>query len=252
MVVTEDADGSYKLVAGYRRLCAVRDILGWEAVYAVVIPEVDMKEEGKLTRIQISENVKRKDLTTGELAIEVGEYVYKQFIAIHGQMDRKQFINYLTKNGVFYGRVNRVKDENLKPFLLKVCSDFGFAWLKLVSLLWLWSADEKYRNKLLEAKNVEISHCTVAHSHGISPDEFVEKYVPKIESGLSARELNQLLKNEKSKKEKPKVAGEEKVLQKITNFSSAIKRSKYVKYNPELRRRIAEELRRLADELEGM
>jgi len=76
VVPSEDNPGKYELVAGHRRLEAVK-LLGKKSIEAVVYPKKPTDAEKHV--IQLHENVKRKDLNFAELAFAVGALVVKLF-----------------------------------------------------------------------------------------------------------------------------------------------------------------------------
>ncbi len=237
----------YKLLAGFRRFKAIKNILGEKLVRAYVIPHNLVIEKGKEI-LQYIENVQRVDLTIAEEAKVVGLrfktlYLERSLQSVFG--DIKEFL----RDNFYLWNFERI-DDRIKEIVTIVKSEFNLTQNRLVVLLYLWSQPEEVRKYLATRRNVNLSHYTELLRYGIYGEELVEMARLIEEKGLSVRELKALLRLKKQKRQSEEAQlMEEKIFLNLDKYFGKLVKNKTLRENKEMRLKIADYLVELAKKL---
>ncbi len=238
----------YRLLAGFRRFRAIKNILGEKLIRAYVIPHNLVIEKGKEI-LQYIENVQRVGLTIAEEAKVIGGrfkalYTERSYESIFGEL--KDFL----KDNFYLWNFERV-DDRIKELVTIVKSEFNITQNKLVVLLYLWCQDDEIRKYLSTLRNVGLSHYTELLRYGIYGEELLEIAKMIEEKNLSVRELKALLKLKKQKSQRETLSIEDKIFSDLNRYVSKLFKSKAIKDNSELRNKIADYLIDLANRIRG-
>lgn len=239
----------YRLLAGFRRYKAVKNILGEKLIRAYVIPQELVVEKGKEI-LQYIENIQRVGLTISEEAKVIGNR-FKALYCERGLEDSFGDVVDFLRDNFYLWNFERV-DERVKEIATVVKNEFNISQNKLVVSLYLWSQPEDVRKTLSSYRFLGVSHYTELLRFGVYGDELLE-YAKLIEErNLSVRELKALLKLKKVKRDTKKdLAPEQRIFDSLSRFISRITTNKAIKNNPEVRRRIADYLIEIALRLKG-
>ena len=242
-------DGKYEVIAGHRRLLAVRDVLGRDVVECRVL---DVRSDAEKTVVQISENVQREDLHPVELADAVGK-VAMELLGTRVPKEKSQEQQEDTKNRLCRLSLNllkypdRLSDEE-KAFVAKVMERCGVSRYQLAISLYLYMLPEEIK-KELTGLDVSLRHFRVMLEKQLEPEEVLNFARMAHEKGLSASALSVAIG---TKKRKPVPRGVERIYTQVRTFEQRMLKSKYVREIPEVRQRLKEELMRLVKMLEDM
>jgi len=258
VLVTELSDGRYRLEAGHRRFFAVRDVLGDDSIEVLVLKKEVSEDERR--EIQLYENLLREDLHPAEVALAIGpiaarvladtcsqgadEELCKKFQGLTEKEIVASFVSeagHLLSPDRFVGIVKKMWDN-----LLKELSGFGLGKSAIAVLVYLYAVMGDDAEELVDY-NFTISHLVRLYKHGVKDPEELKEILRLVhEKSLTVKELENHLRQQK--KELPK--GRERFLQKTTSFVRSIRRSRIVRKDPELRRKLVEMLKMLIEELE--
>ena len=265
-VVIEREDGNYELAAGLRRFLAMRDVLKRSTIPVIVLPPDRAKDK---QAIQLIENVYRKDLHPVEMARAVGELFmelwerYGQILPPRGgkaeNMEKgiekqgdttdQDHLQFLVKTE-YLRKVKRLDDAGLKIYseLRKMT---GMAGTTLGILLYLFVQGPEVLAKL-EGLNFSLKHCRVLMDNGFYGKDVVRWLEEVDRKGLTASELASRIAIEKARAEQASKSRVQKLLQRVYNFGTTIKRNKTIRESPEIRQKVKQYLVELVRELERL
>ena len=201
-VVVVREGGSYVLVAGERRLRAVKR-LGWASVPAIVISE---KDQQRIRLIQLIENVQRKDLSLVEKAEGIWDYFLYLWRAMGGTdapSVERLWLTFYYMNG---GKHDRIKGPlELYREVAKRCSEVvGLPPTSVLLHVLIAQLPQRCREFLYEAKNITATHLRVLIADR-KPEEWDEGFLKLLEEveekGLSRRRLERTVKRSRPKKD---------------------------------------------------
>ena len=242
--------GKYEIVAGHRRFLAIRDVLGRDAVECRVL---NIAGEPEKLAVQISENVQRENLHPVELADAVGR-VAKEILGTRVPKEKSQKQHILTESDLgklsldLLKHPDRLSDGD-KAFVAKVMEKCGVTKYQLAVSLYVFSLPEEVKVELSRL-DIGLGHLRVMAEKRLSPEEVLEYAKMVHEKGLSASELRKIIGVRKRSKTFPK--GVERVYAQIKGLEKRILKSRHVRENPEVRRRVKEELLSIVRELEEL
>ncbi len=250
ITVRKLSSGKYEIVAGHRRFLAIRDVLGRDAVECRVL---NIASEPEKIAVQISENVQRENLHPVELADAVGR-VAEEFLGTRVPKEKHQKQHVVTKNKLcklsidLLKHPDRLSDED-RAFVAKVMDRCGVTKYQLAVSLYVFSLPEEVKEKLSRL-DVGLGHLRVMAEKRLLPEEVVEYASVVHDKGLTASELKKAIGVRKRSRAVPK--GVERVYAQIKGLEKRILRSKHVRENPEVRRKVKEGLLSIVRELEGL
>ena len=259
VLVTETADGKYRLEAGHRRFFAVRDILKEDSIEVLVLKQNISKDERHI--IQLYENLVREDLHPAEIALALGPIAARVFAdtclqdgdgelckKIQGFTAKEVVASFVSEAGYLLSpeRFEGVV-KNMWKNLLEELAGFGLGESAIAVLIYLYAVMGEDVEELV-GYNFTLSHLVRLYKYGVKDPETMKEILKVVhEKKLTVRELESRLKQQK--KDLPK--GRERFLKKTTSFIHSIRRSRIIKKDPELRQRLVEMLRMLIEELEA-
>jgi len=256
----------YVLVAGHRRFLAARDILKWETIPARVL------EEGKDTAfVQFSENVHRKDLNPVEVAEVVGRALLEELgwfgdtcpqleeSADKSLLCKEEHQNIFTLANIreklaekeFLRKYDRLNEKE-KAAVARIMKDYAVPLSVISTSLYLCTLPEEVKQKLA-GFDLKQSHYYEMLKRGIyDPEQILALARAVHEKGMTVAELKSFISKLKAEEQRKKeqASAEERFYKRIWNFGNNLRRSRILKKNPELRRKVKEYLLQLIEELE--
>ena len=242
--------GKYEIVAGHRRFLAIRDVLGRDAVECRVL---NIASEPEKIAVQISENVQRENLHPVELADAVGK-VAEELLGTRVPKEKSQKQHVFTKNVLgklsidLLKHPDRLSDED-KAFVAKIMDRCGVTKYQLAISLYVFSLPEEVK-VALSGLDVGLGHLRVMAEKRLSPEEVLEYAKMVHDKGLSASELRKAVGVKRRLRTVPR--GVERVYSQIKGLERRLLRNRHVRENPEVRRKVKEELLSIVKELEEL